>query len=322
VPRTSGGLCADYRPSRASGAAFGGAWGEIYRRLIETGMPKTVTGWTEENAFLPESSGPWSRYWGTLSPIAVPFWACEHRGEVKFAKTVRDGFEVIEYETGALTRQILNNDDAYSMPSFERFHVRDRKSWEQYKKLAESSPPWPKERLARACAPYLRRERPLFIDLGSTWGGIRELMGPERACTVLYDDPELAQEIIDWQRAMRNTYQYPLVEYLRPEIVALHEDCCYNHGMLIGPRHFLDFCGASYREIAQWRNALELEMFAVDSDGDVSDLIPRLVELGANALYPLEAKANRNLPALGNSPPNFILMAGWKRKSSIKATSA
>jgi hypothetical protein len=55
-------------------------------------------------------------------------------------------------------------------------------------------------------------------------------------------------------------------------------------------------------------------MFAVDSDGDVAELIPLLIELGANALYPLEAKANRNLEALCAIEPNFILLGGLEKE--------
>ncbi|MCC6123977.1 MAG: hypothetical protein IT426_03370 [Pirellulales bacterium] len=298
----------------ASGAAFGGAWGEIYRRLLDTGMPPSVIGWTEENAALPDASRPWSKYWGTLSPITLPFWACDRRGEIKHRKTVRDGFEILEYETGAVTRQIVGNDDAYSMPSFERHHVRDRESWQRCKACLTPSPPWTRERIVAACEPYRRRERPLYVDLGGTWGAVRDLMGPERACTVLHDDPALACEMLDWLHEMRKAYLFPLVEYLRPEIVALHEDCCYNHGMMIGPRCFVEMCGTAYREIAELRTGVGVEMFAVDSDGNVGQLIPCLEALGANALYPLEAKANQTVAAFAAAHPRFVLLGGLEKE--------
>jgi hypothetical protein len=71
------GQSTDYVPilglPGAPGAAFGGAWGEIHQRLLQTGMSESVTVWTEENAFTPEGCLSWSRYWGTLTPISVPF---------------------------------------------------------------------------------------------------------------------------------------------------------------------------------------------------------------------------------------------------------
>ena len=282
--------------------------------MVETGLPEHVTGWTEENAFQPDASLPWSRYWGTLSPVTVHFLACDAQGEVKFQKSVQHGYEVLEYETGAITRQILDNDDAYSMPSFERYHVRDRESWEFYKRRMTPSAPWSEDRIREACEPYLQRERPLCFNLGSTWGFLRDLMGVEVACMIIYDDPELARDIIDWHRTISRTYQFPLVEYLRPEIVLLHEDCCYNNGMMISPQHFLEFCRDAYYEVARLKESLGIEMFAVDSDGDVRQFIPLLVQLGANALYPLEAKSNPDLLALREANPDFILMGGLEKE--------
>jgi hypothetical protein len=298
----------------APGLAFGGAWGEIYRRLVATGMPESVAGWTEENAFVPKASLPWSEYWGTLSPITVPFCACDFPGEVKSEKLVKDGYEIIEYETGAVTRQVVDNDDAYSMPSFQVHHVRDRESWETYQTLMSPSTPWSEQLIADRCQSYLKRDRPLCMNLGSTWGSLRDLMGVEAACTIIYDEPELAADIIHWHQDIREKYQYPLMAFLRPEIVILHEDCCYNNGMMISPRHLEQFCGAVYRDIASITRSLEVEMFAVDSDGDVSTLIPKLRAWGANALYPLEAKSNRDLIKLRADNPGFILMGGLEKE--------
>lgn len=89
----------------ASGLAFGGAWGEIYNRLIATGMPDSVTGWTEENAFQPDASLPWSEFWGTLSPITIDFLATDQPGKISSEKTIHGEFEVVKYETGAVTRR-------------------------------------------------------------------------------------------------------------------------------------------------------------------------------------------------------------------------
>ncbi|MBN2212268.1 MAG: hypothetical protein JW709_12795, partial [Sedimentisphaerales bacterium] len=134
------------------------------------------------------------------------------------------------------------------------------------------------------------------------------------ACMILYDAPDLAREIIDWLHQLRKTYQLPLVEYLKPDIILTHEDCCYNHGMMISPGQFMAFCGPAYREMAEWKAALGIEMLAVDSDGDVGQLIPRLIGLGVNALYPLEAKANRDLLALRRAHPEFILLGGLEKE--------
>ena len=300
----------------ASGLAFGGAWGQIYQRLLDTGMPASVQGWNYDTQWDPRAAQSWSRYWGTLTPLHADFWPCEPAEGIQSKKYLRDGYEVLEYNTGAVTRQVLDAQNAYSMPDFVTYHVRDRESWEFYKKINTPGPLWSKEKMEQACRGFDNRDKPLFMPLLSTWGAIRDLAGPEKACTLLYDDPELAREIIEWQSDLRRQYLFPLVERLKPEILKVGEDCCYNHGMLISPQHFLDFCGPAYREIVQWARSVGTEAVVVDTDGNITQLIPLLDQLGVNGVYPVECKAGNDLFALRQRFPEFIFF-GWLEKEVI-----
>jgi hypothetical protein len=57
-------------------------------------------------------------------------------------------------------------------------------------------------------------------------------------------------------------------------------------------------------------------MVAVDSDGNVMELVPLLVECGANALFPFEARPGNDLFALRARFPGFVLM-GWLEKEVL-----
>ncbi len=300
----------------ASGLAFGGAWGQIYRRLLDTGMPPEVQGWNVQSQWDPEAARSWSEYWGTLTPLHIDFWPCEPCEGIRSKTYQKDGYEIIEYNTGAVTRQVRDAENAYSMPDFISYHVRDRQSWEFYKKRNTPGPLWSKEQIRQACRPYAQRDKPLFLPLLSTWGAVRDLAGPQHACTMLYDDPELAREIIDWQSELRRKYLFPLVEQLRPEILKIGEDCCYNHGMLISPKHFLDFCGSAYREITDLARSVEADVVVVDTDGDITDLVPLLDQWGVNGCYPVECKAGNDLFALRKRFPEFVFF-GWLEKEVI-----
>ncbi len=311
------GLPVDYVPilglPGASGAAFGGAWGQVYDNLIKTGMPDFVKPWTFETQWDLDAAKPWSDFWGTLTPLTLNFFPADPPPGIKFNKRIDGQYEYLEYETGAVTKQMRDNDDKYYMPEFIQYHVRDRQSWELYKELNTPGNLWPAEKIDQACEPYLDRDRPLFLNLMSTWGKIRDIAGAEKACTMLYDSPDLVQDIIDWQTQIRRTYLYPLVEKLKPEIIKLGEDNCYNHGMLISPAHFQQFCSPVYKEIADLARANKAEMVVVDTDGKVEQLLPLLDECGVNATYPVEAKADNNLLELRGQYPDFIFL-GWVEK--------
>jgi len=292
----------------------GGAMAKTHARLVETGMPEWVDGCHGLGAGV--STESWCRYWGTTQPMSLDFFPAEPAQGFKQERRIEAEFEIIESETGAVTRQVIDNDITYSMPEFLVYDVRDRPSWEFYRQRVMPGKPWPAERIEQECRRFDDRDRPLAIGVGGTWGSLRSLMGPAAGCTVLYDDPALAREIIEYFAWYRRRYLFPLIERLRPEIVGAWEDMCYNHGMLISPRHFRQLCAASYQEIAAVARDCGAEMVAVDCDGNVMELVGLLAECGVNAIYPCEVKAGNDLFELRRRHGGFILM-GWLEKESV-----
>ncbi len=291
-----------------------GAMAKTHQRLVETGMPDWVDGCHRLGKKC--STESWYRYWGTTGPLALDFSAAEGAKGFKTSRRVENGMEVVESETGAVTRQVIDNDITYSMPHYETYHVRDRKSWEFYRECKTPAGRRSAEEIEEACRRFDDRDRPLAVPAGSTWGSLRSLMGPEAACTVLYDDPELAHEIIDWGTRQVEEYVLPLLERLKPEIVSTGEDCCYNHGMLISPGHFEEFCAPHYRKVAGAASACGAAVVTVDTDGDASEMIPLLEACGVNALYPFEVKAGNDLFALRKRHPEFVFF-GWLEKEVV-----
>jgi len=291
-----------------------GAMRKTHDRLVETGMPEWVDGC--HSLSKRDSVEGWYRYWGTTGPITTGRIPADPAKGFRTEKRLEGEWEIIESETGALTRQVIDNDVTYSMPEYITYHVRDRKSWEFYRDRMTPGPLWPEDKIEKLCEPYRERDRPVGVSVGSTWGGLRSLMGPYAAATVLHDDPALAHEIIDWFAWRRRTYLFPLIERLRPEIIQAGEDCCYNHGMLISPSHFREFCAPAYREIGRIARDCNVDMVAIDTDGNAMELVPLVEECGVNAIFPFEVKAGNDLFALRERHPEFILM-GWLEKEAV-----
>lgn len=279
---------------------------ETKKRLLATGLPDYVLA----------SQARWEQYWGVEMPMRLELSIAEPAPGIKSVTRVENGYEIIEYETGAVTRQVIDNDYIYTMPEFKSYHVRDRESWEKYKGLATPGPIWSMDKIHDAIKPYKRRDRPLSIPVGTTWGGLRSLMGPELACAILYDDPALAMDIIDWQRQMMRKYRFPLVELLKPEIIATGEDMCYNHGPFIGPDHFEKISAPTYRELADLAKANDVDLVAVDCDGNVTKLVDWLSACGVNCLFPCEVKAGNDLYQMREDHPDFVFI-GWLEKEIL-----
>jgi len=285
-----------------------------HRRLVEQGMPEWVDG--AHRLGKPDSVEGWFRYWGTTGPIYPEFAIAQPARGIKSESHIEGDREIIEYETGALTSQVIDNDITYAMPEFIIHPVRDRKSWEFYRERMTPGPMRPAEEVEVDCRKLADRTRPLAVGAGSTWGTLRGLMGPEKACTVLYDDPQLAHDILDWHHWHRKTYAFPLIERLKPEIIGCGEDNCYNHGMLISPRHFEEFCSPAYRDIGEVARDCGVPMASIDTDGNYMEMVPLVEACGVNAIHPSEVKAGNDLFALRERHPQFILM-GWLEKEVV-----
>jgi uroporphyrinogen decarboxylase len=202
------------------------------------------------------------------------------------------------------------------MPDFVRYPVRDRASWEFYKERMAYRTFLSREELEARCRALDCRDRPLVIPVGGTYSMIRGLMGTEAASLAFYDDPEMVHEMIAWRLARVREYVFPLIERLKPEAVQFGEDLCYNHGMLLSPAHFEEFCAGYYREVCGCAMANGVPARAIDTDGNAMEFTGLAEACGANAIFPYEVKAGNDLLALRERHPDFIFL-GWLEKECV-----
>ena len=292
----------------------GGCLRHTHERLIATGMPANVggcvTNWQNRDV---ES---WYRYWGTTGPIGLGFGLAWGAEGIKSTRREADGFVIIEGEDGSVTREVVDNADNYIMPEYRVYPVRDRASWEFHKARTAPREFMSPEDMEKNCARFDDRDRPLVIGAGGTFGRIRSLMGTEAASLALYDDPALVHDIIAIFREHNRQHVFPLIERLRPEVVACWEDIGYKTSMLIGPDQFREFCAPLYREVADCARACGVPVMTVDSDGCAMQLVPLLAECGFNSLHPFEVKGHNDLFALRERFPDLV-MFGWLEKEVV-----
>lgn len=283
-----------------------------YDRLLETGMPDVGGVWELDGR--PRDIEGWRRYWGVTSSWDAEEFPGEPAKGFRWEKETKDGYEYIRCETGALTRQVVDNDITYSMPEFIRFHVRDRKSWEFYRERRTPGRQYSEGQMEALKGKYARRARPVRVSARATFGALRDIVGPEMACTIFYDDPDLAREILDWLAWLNREYVIPMVEAVRPDIVLMSEDICYNHGMMISPSMFRQFCMPAYAEMGEAVKRSGAAVFAVDTDGFAEQFAGVAAEAGVNAFFPWEVKAGNDLPRVRRAHPGLLIMGALEKE--------
>jgi len=149
----------------------------------------------------------------------------------------------------------------------------------------------------------------------------RSLFGIENHLLAFYDYPELMHrmnsELADFNlRAMK-----ALFPVLKPDMVGFGEDMSYNHGSMISYELFREFMLPYYRRVVPFVRENGIKTL-VDSDGDVTDMIPWLLEAGADGVYPLERQAGVDVAKLREKYPGLLILGAYDKMAMIAGEDA
>jgi uroporphyrinogen-III decarboxylase len=155
-------------------------------------------------------------------------------------------------------------------------------------------------------------EMVVWITLEGFFWHPRSLLGIENHMYALYDMPDLIHEI------NKNILRYNLkmldeiCKICTPTFMTFAEDMSYNNGPMLSKKIFEGFLLPYYEQIVpelKRRGILSI----VDSDGEVSELIPWLKEVGIEGILPLEHAAGVDVVAIRADHPKFKLIGAFDK---------
>ncbi|HET6455173.1 MAG TPA: uroporphyrinogen decarboxylase family protein [Armatimonadota bacterium] len=118
----------------------------------------------------------------------------------------------------------------------------------------------------------------------------RTLMGFMRLMYAYYDQPELIhrmnQDLLDFNLRLLGDITKSCV----PTFATIAEDMSYNHGPMIGRDIFYEFLAPYYRQLIPALRELDI-IPIVDTDGEVTEMVPWLEDVGIMGVLPLERQA-------------------------------
>jgi uroporphyrinogen decarboxylase len=180
-----------------------------------------------------------------------------------------------------------------SIPQHVRHLLVDRTSWEEHYKprLDPDHPERYPDNLEQRVSEWKNPQRDYVIQLpgGSLFGWLRDWMGLENVAMLIYDDPVLFEEMVE---TLADCAIGLLTRILETggefEGCSMWEDMAYRAGPLISPSHFKRFLFPHYRRIADLLHRYGVDVIWLDSDGDISSLVPLWMEAGINCMFPIE----------------------------------
>ena len=158
------------------------------------------------------------------------------------------------------------------------------------------------------------QEGPVIVVQGprspSLFGFVRELMGPERTLYAFYDEPILVHDMMETYTEFILCLLPKVLDTAPLTSIFFWEDMCYRSGPIISPAMFREFMLPRYSRITELARKRGCDVIFVDSDGDVSQLIPLWIEAGINGVYPMEVAAGMDVAELREEYGQDLLMTG------------
>jgi len=149
----------------------------------------------------------------------------------------------------------------------------------------------------------------------------RGLMGIERHLLAFYDQPALMHRINSDLADFNIRAVEALLPVLQPDMVGFAEDMSYNHGPMLSRETFREFLTPYYRRLIPHIRKFGVKVL-VDSDGDITSMIPWLQEAGIEGVYPLERQAGVDVARIRREFPTFLMMGGYDKMVMPKGEAA
>ena len=149
----------------------------------------------------------------------------------------------------------------------------------------------------------------------------RTLMNIERLSYAFYDQPELVHAMNHDLTEFNLRLVRQMAKVCVPTFMTLAEDMSYNHGPMISQAVFEEFLAPYYRRLMEALNELNI-ILIVDTDGEVTQLVPWMQAIGVAGVLPLERQAGVDGNRLREQFPTLRMVGHFNKLTMDKGEAA
>jgi uroporphyrinogen decarboxylase len=280
-----------------------GAWSETIERWVKEG-------YDPKKPLIEADPRAWEGGWFFPNP---PFER----------KVIEENNETILYinHEGILMRERKDNPSS-SMPQFVKFPVESRDEFRKFWK--DRMKPDLEARIGRdykeRLASFRSRDYPLLV-IADRWGGffgpLRNLTGVEKLCMLFYDDPALLEEMLDAFADFIIGMMDKVLQYTDIDMFGFWEDMAYKTGPLVGPELVRKYMLPRYKKVVDFLKSKGVKWICLDSDGDISKLVPIWLDAGINFIYPFESQCGMDVIKFRKEYGKELRMMGGFDKRAV-----
>jgi hypothetical protein len=273
---------------------FFGSWGETKARWRLEGFTGNMDLGTDQGPQLPGMDPDWED----------GLWQCH--GLVNLGPIGDIDHEVLEVRPNA--RVVRNSIGKVSLERTDGTSIAHTithpleptwESWNRFKRFLDPADPrrFPSDMTERAKDRNAQDIVTGFMG-GSFYGWIRDFMGVENLSYMMYDDPELLEDIVRHLAESFMTLMLPVLRVTKFDFVYFFEDCCGSNGPLFSPAIYRSIFDKYYRKMIDFYKHNGVPLALIDSDGVVDKLVPCWLESGFDIIFPVEVGTWNAGPAI------------------------
>lgn len=199
-----------------------------------------------------------------------------------------------------------------SLPGCLDYEIKSRKTYEEFKEklIGNIEERYPDNWDTLAAEMKNQNHTLVCTHMDGFFAYPRELMGVENMLMMFYDDPEFMKDMIDDRvNFYMELYEKAIVD-TKPDFAFIWEDMCFINGPLVSPAIFREFMLPAYKKLTSDLRDMGIKNVIVDSDGDVTKLIPLWLEGGVNGLLPFEVNSGMDVVKIGEEFPTLRIFGG------------
>jgi uroporphyrinogen decarboxylase len=239
----------------------------------------------------------------------------------------KDGHYIVRDWMGAITEISDEFDYTYIRGAkdfvtrkWHRFPVQNRDDWEEMKTRFD---PQHTERFAddfeESCVKLQDRDDVAHVHFNGPFWQLREWVGMENLCILMVDEPEWIEEMVQFWTTFVSETLAPILERVTLDSVGISEDMAYKAHSMISPAMVRRFLMPAYKVWVPQIYSSGCPIIDMDSDGDITELIPLWIEAEINVCDPIEVAAHNDIVEFRKRFGHQIAYKGGIDKRAIAA---
>jgi len=158
---------------------------------------------------------------------------------------------------------------------------------------------------------------PVQVSAGSMFGRIRDWMGFENVAIAVMEQPEWIEEMMEHLTRLYTTVLGQAAQHVPIDCAMFWEDMAFKQGPMISPKLFRELMTPRYKRVTDVLKKAGCEVFIVDCDGDITQLVEHWLAGGVNCMFPLEIAAGTDPFEMRERFGRDVLLMGGVNKREL-----